>query len=300
LSALDLDPLELAAAAGLALALFTVLFAPARWLDTRRLDPSRLLRRLTRMRSAPNPGLDELTRNLLQLSRRVDHSVERMRRFSENAAHQLRTPLSLLRMRLELLSLSEALDAESRSTIEAAIEQVDQLSRSATAMLDLARIEHGLGARDVDAVDPMGLLDAVVEFFASLAEEREIELAISGSCSTRIAGNLEWLRQLFANLVDNAIKFTPRGGSIRVEARDEATGVRIRVRDSGPGVPDADRSRIFERFHRGPSPGGAPGLGIGLALAREIALAHRGELTLEATPSGACFCVFLPRVGSPS
>ena len=291
---LRLDRFELAIFAGLAVALLFTLFAPASWLTLSRWNPSRRLQRGRRARAGLE--LDELTSSLLQLSRRVQASVARTRRFSENSAHQLRTPLSRLRMRLELLTQRGDLDADATETLRAALDQIDQLSRSVSALLDLARVEHGLVASERVRVDLPELLAGVREFFATLAEDQGIEFSCRAECRASVSGNLEWLRQLFANLVDNAIKYTPRGGSVAIELRDDAAGSWVSVRDSGPGISHSEQRHVFERFHRSPGTNATPGMGIGLTLAREIAVAHGGRLELESAPGhGSLFRVFLPR-----
>jgi heavy metal sensor kinase len=250
--------------------------------------------------------LDELATTLNEMMDRIRHSVERMQRFSANAAHELRTPLNALRSRLEVTLEQSRTPEEYRKALAETAEQVVSLSEAVHAMMRLAQSEAGLPAEHRLPVSLGDLVREVVEFFEPLASEQELTLRLGPVCEATVSGEPAWLRQCVANLVDNAIRYTGDGGTIEVSlaveggagegaAADETA--LIRVIDDGIGVEAEERERIFEPFHRvraGVTRTG-PGAGIGLALAREIARAHGGDVTVESAPGhGSCFMVRLP------
>jgi len=239
--------------------------------------------------------LDELAGTLNDMLARIHEGVERMRRFSGDAAHQLRTPLNAMQSELDVTLVKERSPAEYRVVLGDLLHQVVTLSDTVNAILRLAQSEGGLDpAHTVRvAIDP--LLEDVVDFFAVMAEERGIELVAAAESKGAVRGDPTWLHQLFANLINNALQYTPEGGRVAVEARPASSEVLVRVRDTGPGMSEADRGIAFSRFQRGSASVSGEGLGLGLALAREIARAHGGSIEIEApTGRGAVFAVRLP------
>jgi heavy metal sensor kinase len=246
--------------------------------------------------------LDELATTLNEMMDRIRHSVERMQRFSANAAHELRTPLNALRSRLEVTLEQTRSPEEYKKALGETAEQVASLSEAVHAMLRLAQSEAGLPAEHRLPVPLGDLVREVVEFFEPLAAEQDLTLRLGPVCEATVAGEPAWLYQSVANLVDNAIRYTRDGGTIEValaidvgEHGDESA--LVRVTDNGIGVEPEERERIFEPYHRvraGVTRTG-PGAGIGLALAREIARAHGGDVTVESELGrGSCFTVRLP------
>jgi signal transduction histidine kinase len=239
--------------------------------------------------------LDELAGTLNDMLARIREGVERMRRFSGDAAHQLRTPINAMQSELDVTLAKERSPAEYRVVLGDLLDQVVTLSDTVNAILRLAQSEGGLDpAHTVRvAIDP--LLEDVVDFFAVMAEERGIELVAAAESKGAVRGDPTWLHQLFANLIHNALQYTPDGGCVAIEAQPASSEVLVRVRDTGPGMSEADRAIAFSRFQRGSASATGEGLGLGLALAREIARAHGGTIEIEApTGHGAVFAVRLP------
>jgi len=242
--------------------------------------------------------LDQLAVTLNEMMARIRESVARIRRFSGDAAHELRTPLAAIRSQIEVTLEKARTPEEYDQVLLQVLDEVDRLARGTDALLRLARSEAGLDPAGREPLDLRALLVEVVDFFSPLAADRDVKLELrAAEAVPAVMGGREWLHQLFANLVDNALKFTPAGGSVGVElAADPKQGaVLVCVRDTGIGIEPDQRERIFERFHKVDASRSEAGFGVGLALAREIAKAHGGSIRVESEPGrGSAFRVVLP------
>lgn len=242
--------------------------------------------------------LDELAHTLNDMMERIRRSVGRMRRFSANAAHELRTPINALRSRLEVTLEQERTPDEYRKILGETAEQMATLTESVQAMMRLAQSEAGLRAEDRVPVELGPLLRDVCEFFEPLAEQEGLKLVVGETAEASLDGEPTWLHRCFANLIDNAVRYTPEGGSIHVssELALEGAALEIRVRDTGIGIAPAEHARVFEPYHRvREGSRETRGTGLGLPLVREIARAHGGDCTLEsALGEGAQFTIRLP------
>jgi signal transduction histidine kinase len=148
-------------------------------------------------------------------------------------------------------------------------------------------------------VEISSILGEVVEFFQPLAADAGVQLSLQPADPVVVPGDPSWLHQLFANLLHNAVKYTPDGGRIEVAVVPDKEWVEVIVRDTGVGIDPEQASKVFEPFHRVAARPEAPGVGLGLPLAREIARAHGGEISLESVPgSGSSFTVRLPSVSA--
>jgi two-component system heavy metal sensor histidine kinase CusS len=241
--------------------------------------------------------LDQLVETLNEMIARIRQSFEKTRRFSAAAAHQLRTPLSRLRGQLELALEDPGLGIEVRRSLQGMLSDVEELGETVRSMLQLVSSEAGLDPSRKTWVSLDPLLDSVVEFYEPLATERGLHLFRSGNLEARVLGEATWLRQLFANLVENALRFTrQQGGKVEVASKVTEASVVVQVRDTGIGIAADDLERVFDRFHALDPEGRRGGSGLGLTIAREIARAHQGEITVESEEgSGSCFTVTLPR-----
>ncbi len=272
--------------------------AGAFWIATRALTPVRRLateaEHLSTLAegSLPRTGrgdeVDALARILNDLLDRVRADVRRTRRFSADAAHEIRTPLAAIRGHLELLL--DRVDADARRTLENVLEEVDRLSRLVRRLLLLEKLEGGEPAVG-RAVDLGRLASDLLQHLGVLAEERGIELRCQTAPAV-VQGDPERLRQVFLNLLDNAFAHTPRGGRVTLRVLRESDRVRAVVEDTGPGIPRERLERVFDRFSSDRSRPGA-GTGLGLPIARAIARAHGGELHATSA-DGAIFTLDLP------
>ncbi len=247
-------------------------------------------------RTGSGDELDDLAMTLNDMLSRVRDGVERMKRFSADAAHQLRTPLTALQNEIEVTLVKPRSALEYRRTLEDMLVQVDTFTETVNAMLRLAQSEGGLDPAHRVAVDMDPLLEEVIEFFSALAEDRKIDLSFTGPAGAAVLGDPIWLHQLFANLVHNALEYTPEGGKIEVQASAGDAEVTVTVRDDGAGMSREDREIAFQRFQRGSTSSAGNGMGLGLALAREVVRAHAGTIEIDSELGrGSTFRVRLPR-----
>lgn len=224
---------------------------------------------------------DQLAENLNGMLDTIERLMEDVRRVTDNVAHDLRTPLTRLRNRLEALKGDGSLD---KSTVEAALADADGLLATFNALLRIASIESGRRRAAFEAVALDDLLRDVTELYEPLAEHKNQSLDVAVSGEVQVRGDRDLLFQAFANLLDNAIKYTPDGGGIRVTLEDSAAGPRIRIIDSGPGIPEASRDQVFKRFFRLEESRHTPGNGLGLSLVEAVARLHKANIRLDGEP----------------
>ena len=230
---------------------------------------------------------------------RLDASIEAQRRFTSDASHELRSPLTALRGELEVARRRDRSGEEYRRVLDSALEEVDRLARLVDDLLMLARADAGAApARPRDA--RLATVAArVVERLAPSAHEREVELTLDAGSDTTGRFDPDLMERLLWNLVENALRYTPRGGRVAVGAHAHGDELELVVDDTGPGIPADMRTLVFDRFYRADdsrTQGPESGTGLGLSMVRSIARAHAGEATVEEAPGGgARFRVRFPR-----
>jgi signal transduction histidine kinase len=248
--------------------------------------------------------LDRLAENLNVMLERIEALMHGLKEVSDNIAHDLKTPLTRLRNRTEQALRSVNSEAEYRAALESTIEESDGLIATFNALLMIARAESGQ-AGDMRAFDAAEIANDIGELYEPLAEEKGIALKVEASEAAPVNGNRELISQAVANLVDNAIKYTEQPDKaangtppeIVVRALNDGNRVLLTVADNGPGIPEADRGRVVERFVRLEQSRSKPGSGLGLSLASAVARLHGGELTLEDNHPGLKTVIALPRGG---
>jgi len=246
---------------------------------------------------------DQLAENLNAMLERIQALMSGVREVSDNVAHDLKTPLARLRSRLE--ALHRALDAKEAEAVivagelhelsHGALNEADRLLSMFDAVLRIARIESGAQQLRRQEIDVSRVLHDVFELYEPVAEDRGLTLHFGVEGTLRANVDPELLFQAFGNVVENAIKYTPLGGQIMLAAQHDAHGIHVLVKDTGPGVPEADRERVFGRFHRLEASRSTPGNGLGLSLVAAIMAMHGGSTELEENqPTGLVVRLILP------
>ena len=229
---------------------------------------------------------DELAAGLNDMLDRLERSMGGLRHAGDAIAHDLRSPLTRLRARLEAGMIdADAGRADPKQALHQALEDTDGVLRTFAAVLAIARLEAIGDARDQTRFDPAILAADIAELYEPLCEEKQLEFSNELTPGLSIRANREFIAQALANMLDNAVKYTPGGGAIMLRARRRSSGdVEFSVTDTGPGVPEADRERVIERFVRLENSRNQPGAGLGLSLVVAVARAHRGHLELDDGP----------------
>ena len=221
-------------------------------------------------------------------------ALQRLQRFTSDASHQLRTPLAALRSVGEVCLQQDRQSAEYRDTLGAMLEEVGRLSTIVEKLLLLARLERTEVRSHFERVDVAALADRVVQAFLASAQDKGIAMVLEAEARVDVDGDADLLHQVVANLVDNAIRYTPPGGSIRVHVQRAGGKMKLVVADSGTGIPEEHRARVFERFSRGPG-AASGGSGLGLAIVADIVRIHGGAVDVGTSPQGGAeFRVVLP------
>jgi two-component system sensor histidine kinase TctE len=215
-----------------------------------------------------------LIHSMNELLQRLSTTLQAQQRFIADAAHQLRTPLAGIKTQTEL-ALRQLPSGDAQATLQQLHSATVKTTRLVNQLLSLARAEPGSSrVRVTEPVDLVALARNATTEWVPRALERRIDLGFESQLdSARIGGDLFLLGEMLNNLLDNAVRYTQPGGQVTVRVAAEADGYTLSVEDNGPGVPAAERERVFERFHRILGTG-ADGCGLGLAIVREIALAH--------------------------
>ena len=234
---------------------------------------------------------DEFDR-LSEIVNRMLDDIERLMVEAKGAgdaiAHDLRTPLTRIRARLERALVTGIDPARITPLLEKSIADIDQLLTTVTAILRIAEVEQSRRRSGFASIDLDDIVTAASELYAPIAEEKAIDFRVERRPVPPLSGDGDLMFEAIANLLDNAVKFTPAGGRVDLDVGDGPDGVRIIVRDNGPGIPVKDREAVLRRFYRADQSRGQPGTGLGLNLVVAIVRLHGFTLTLAETPGGGC------------
>jgi two-component system sensor histidine kinase QseC len=239
--------------------------------------------------------IEPLVSELNRLFGRIGAALERERRLTADAAHELRTPLAVLSTHAQIARRASS-DAQRNEALDALVAGAERAARLIEQMLTLARLESGQGEGAAQSVALRALARAVLADAAPFAHGKNIDLELAQGAEVAAPGHAGLLGILLRNLVDNAVRYTPSGGNVRVAVGGEGSIARLEVTDDGPGVPPQELGRLGERFHR-LAAASETGSGLGLSIVLRIAELHRGCVRFAPGPGGAGLAVSveLPR-----
>ena len=241
--------------------------------------------------------IDQLAITFNQMLDRIQALVTGIREMSDNIAHDLKSPITRIRGISEVTLTTGASDKDYETMAASTIEECDRLLDMINTMLVISKTEAGVNKLDTRDMDITAIVRDACELFQAPAEDKDLGLVCDAQGNFSIFGDNRLIQRMIANLLDNAIKYTPTGGTVHVSVHPQNNhSVAITVKDTGVGISDRDISRIFERFYRCDPSRSEAGIGLGLSFARAIARAHNGDITVTSTPQkGSTFTVILPK-----
>jgi two-component system OmpR family sensor kinase len=231
---------------------------------------------------------------------RIERGVESQRRFTTDASHELRSPLSRLRAELEVTLRRPREAGEYEEALHSSLDEVQRLSQLTEDLLTLARLEADEPGRRPDSVLLSSVVDEAIGRLRAQAERRKVDLVREGAPLVAARATTTTVALALTNIIDNALKFSPAGSTVRVGLTAQGSEAVISVSDMGPGISAHEVPRIFDRFHRGKAAQGidAPGFGLGLAISRAAVERHGGRIAAESRPGGGTtFSIRLPLAG---
>jgi heavy metal sensor kinase len=240
--------------------------------------------------------IDTLARTFNQMLDRIQALLKEIEEMSDNIAHDLRSPIARIRGTAEV-TLTSARDlTEFENMAASTIEECDRLLDMINTMLMLSKTESGVNRVSNKVVDLDRIVRQACELFGPTAEDQKVRLSFEVPLGIHLLGDTSMIQRMVSNLLDNAIKYTPPGGTVHVALTENRSQVILKFKDTGVGISSADLSRIFDRFYRCDQSRSMSGTGLGLSLARAIARAHSGDITVVSAPNqGSTFTITLPK-----
>jgi signal transduction histidine kinase len=232
--------------------------------------------------------IDKISRDVNLMLDEMVRLVVQIKGVGDNIAHDLRAPLSVMRAKLER-GVASPDDSELRLTASQALVQLDRAMVTVAALLRMSDVEHGPRSSEFKAIDLAAICADLFDFYEPVARDKSIAMTLEIQSPVEILGDADLMREALSNLVDNAIKFTPVDGAVKVSLSKDAGRPVVRVCDNGSGVEPGERDKIFERFYRTARNDRIPGSGLGLSIAAAIANLHDFDLRVEDNKPGALF-----------
>jgi heavy metal sensor kinase len=240
--------------------------------------------------------IDQLAITFNQMLDRIQTLVTEVKEMSDNIAHDLKSPITRIRGIAEVTLTGEKSMGEYEGMAASTIEECDRLLDMINTMLMISKTESGVNKLSREEIDLAGLVREACELFEPTAEDKKVSLSCDVPTQSHFIGDTRMIQRMLSNLLDNAIKYTPSGGTVKVSlSENNKKEFIITVRDTGVGISPIDLPRVFDRFYRCDQSRSKPGIGLGLSLARAIARAHGGEIMAMSTLNqGSTFSIILP------
>jgi heavy metal sensor kinase len=245
--------------------------------------------------------IDRLAITFNQMLDRIQTLVAEIKEMSDNIAHDLKSPITRIRGIAEVTLMGEKSMGEYEGMAASTVEECDRLLDMINTMLMISKTESGVNKLSREEIDLVWLVREACELFEPTAEDKKVVLSCDVPTRTHFIGDRRMIQRMLSNLLDNAIKYTPSGGTVKVWlSENNEREVVITVRDTGVGISPIDLPRVFERFYRCDQSRSMPGIGLGLSLARAIARAHGGDIVAtSALNQGSTFTIILPKFLPP-
>jgi heavy metal sensor kinase len=240
--------------------------------------------------------IDRLSQTFNHMLERIQSLISEIKQVTDNIAHDLRSPVTRIRGLAEVtLTTGRSLD-EYQTMAASTVEECDRLLGMINTMLEISEFEAGVATLSITKVDISNLIEEACDLFQPLAEDKGLVIKTKVPPQLLVSADRSKLQRAFTNLLDNAIKYTPLGGTVTISVKDGGKGVIISLRDTGIGIAAGDIPRIFDRFYRADMSRSEPGAGLGLSLVLAIVQAHGGNIQVNSSPgSGSTFAIVLPR-----